>query len=146
MRDCYQALQVPPDAGYQTIDAAYWRLARESRALGEMAPQALAELNEAYEILGNHDSRQRYDASREEAVSRANAGQLPEPVPEAAPNGTADEPNPSLIDDAEFVDLVRTQVRQVRDRMRARAAGLEASDDPAAGSPIGRTFGRLPQS
>ncbi len=158
MLDCYQALQVPPDADHQTIDAAYWRLARESRALGEMAPQALAALNEAYEILGNHVLRQCYDASRaedtargsgpEEEVARSSDGapQPPEPASDAQPAAPADEPPPALSAEEVFVDLLQTQVRQVRERMRARAASLEAPEDPAAESPIGRAFGRLPHS
>ncbi|MEX1253851.1 MAG: J domain-containing protein [Dehalococcoidia bacterium] len=56
--DHYSALGVAPTAAYREIETAYWRLA--FAAPGER----VAELNEAYEVLGDEARRRAYDAQR----------------------------------------------------------------------------------
>ena len=56
--DHYRILGVAPTAAYREIEAAYWRLAFGA------SQERVAELNEAYEVLGHEASRQAYDAQR----------------------------------------------------------------------------------
>ena len=144
MRDYYQVLQVPVDAGHKAIDAAYWRLAHEARAIAETAPEALAELNEAYEILRTPLLRHQHDASREEAAQSeaARPAEPNTPVPHSAQAGP---PRSSVVGMPKFVDLLQLQVRQVRDRIRTHAESLEAPGDPLATSSMRRAFGHLRQ-
>jgi curved DNA-binding protein CbpA len=56
--DYYRVIGVAPNASFRDIEAAYWREAFEA------SPRRVAELNEAYEVLGNEDRRREYDARR----------------------------------------------------------------------------------
>jgi curved DNA-binding protein CbpA len=56
--DYYRVIGVAPNASFREIEAAYWR-----EAFGAQ-PKRVAELNEAYEVLGNEESRREYDAKR----------------------------------------------------------------------------------
>ncbi|MBI4571619.1 MAG: J domain-containing protein [Chloroflexi bacterium] len=57
--DHYEALGLPDNATFRTIEAAYWQLARRLQG------QALNRLNEAYEVLSSERRRQEYDARRQ---------------------------------------------------------------------------------
>lgn len=53
-KDAYELLDVSPDADGRTIEAAYWRRAKELKQLRQFKPEAAEELdrvNEAYELL-----------------------------------------------------------------------------------------------
>ena len=56
--DYYRVIGVAPNASFKEIEAAYWR-----EAFGA-SPKRVAELNEAYEVLGKEDRRSAYDAQR----------------------------------------------------------------------------------
>lgn len=64
-RDPYRILQVDPCAEHVVIQSAYRALARRYHPDGD-APDAdrMAELNRAYQLLRDPESRRRYDASR----------------------------------------------------------------------------------
>jgi curved DNA-binding protein CbpA len=59
--DHYGALGVAPTALFREIEAAYWRLAFRAPR------ERVAELNDAYEVLGDEARRRAYDAQRGEA-------------------------------------------------------------------------------
>lgn len=92
MKDYYVILGLDLDASPQSIKVAYRRLARElhpDRA-GHLSPEdlakasaAMAEVNEAYAVLGNVQRRHDYDAE----LRRFQAGLVQEvqPVPEVTP-------------------------------------------------------------
>jgi curved DNA-binding protein CbpA len=61
MPDHYRTLGVAPTALFREIEAAYWRLAFGA------ARERVAELNEAYEVLGDDVRRRAYDAQRGQA-------------------------------------------------------------------------------
>ncbi|MEX1253849.1 MAG: DnaJ domain-containing protein [Dehalococcoidia bacterium] len=56
--DYYRVIGVAPNASFKEIEAAYWRAAFGA------SPKRVAELNQAYEVLGNEDLRRTYDAKR----------------------------------------------------------------------------------
>lgn len=66
MRDPYDVLGVGRSASEAEIKRAYRKLAKEShpdrRAGDSKAPAKFAEINSAYEILGDKDKRQKFDA------------------------------------------------------------------------------------
>jgi curved DNA-binding protein CbpA len=55
--DYYALLGVPGDATFRDIEQAYWQAAKTRRDL-------LAQLNEAYEVLGDPNRRLAYDEQR----------------------------------------------------------------------------------
>ena len=62
-KDYYKILQVHPTAEQEVIKAAYDRLARKYHpdvSQEPFAPQRMAEINEAYEVLGNLNTRRQY--------------------------------------------------------------------------------------
>lgn len=64
MKDYYKILQVDPEAESDVITAAYRRLARKYHPDVYKEADATAkmqEINEAYEVLGDEEKRQRYD-------------------------------------------------------------------------------------
>ncbi len=67
-KDYYRVLQVSKDASQEDIKRAYRRLAREyhpdMRPGDKEAEEKLKEINEAYEVLGNPESRRAYDRAR----------------------------------------------------------------------------------
>jgi molecular chaperone DnaJ len=74
MRDYYEVLGVPPDAGADEIKRAYRQLARRYHPdiSGDEQAAAFREVTEAYEVLRDPESRRAYDAQRA-AVARAPA-------------------------------------------------------------------------
>lgn len=66
-KDYYAVLAVDPEAAHEMIQMAYWRLATEYGANVRRDPEAatrLRELNKAYEVLVNPESRACYDEIR----------------------------------------------------------------------------------
>ncbi|MCP4543704.1 MAG: DnaJ domain-containing protein [Chloroflexi bacterium] len=65
----YQILQVPIDASQEDINRAYRRLARQFHPdlhpleRREWAEEQMKQLNKAYEVLDDPDTRARYDAT-----------------------------------------------------------------------------------
>jgi len=85
-KDYYAVLAVDPKAAHEVIQMAYWRLATEYGTSVRLQPEAaskLRELNEAYEVLVNPESRVRYDEIRRgggrEAVAERRARPQPKP-------------------------------------------------------------------
>ncbi|MFC1977542.1 DnaJ domain-containing protein [Chloroflexota bacterium] len=63
-KDYYNILEQRPTANAQDIKSAYRRLARKyhpDRAEDSPAPDRMAEVNEAYEVLSHPDRRAKYD-------------------------------------------------------------------------------------
>jgi len=74
--DCYSVLEVPPDASTATIRAAYRRLAQEwhpdkNLLTGEAATLRMSEINLAWEILKDPDTRRMNDEARAFGAQRA---------------------------------------------------------------------------
>lgn len=71
--DYYTLLGVPADATFRAIEQAYWQAAKTRREL-------LAQLNEAYEVLGDPNRRLAYDeqqaASKDHTPTPPAAGPL----------------------------------------------------------------------
>lgn len=70
--DHYRTLRVSPLAGQKDIDAAFRKLAREYHPdvnAGPRAVEAMAELNLAYQTLGDPAQRREYDAARRSPAS-----------------------------------------------------------------------------
>lgn len=55
--DYYDLLGIAPDASLREVEQAYWEAAKTRR-------ESLAQLNEAYEVLGDAKRRTAYDAER----------------------------------------------------------------------------------
>ena len=141
--DHYQILEVSADADAKTIDAAYWRLARESATDTRLA---LADLNAAYELLGTPGLRQRYDAGR---LPQPRAKSILRPESKAPPQRLRALPvdphtaSQTPDDQRAYVDLLQLQVHQSRASLRARLASLPVSAEDAGRSPLQRIFGRV---
>lgn len=58
-QDYYNVLDVPPNAAFTAIEGAYWKKAFRA------ARMELDLLNEAYDVLGNGEKREAYDAERD---------------------------------------------------------------------------------
>ena len=160
--DHYQVLEVSADADAKTIDAAYWRLARES-ATGTRG--ALADLNAAYELLGSPALRQQYDAGRlpqprvistlrpqpkarkpEEPLAEASPLTRPSPRPVEPFQALPDDPHAAAQaqdDRRAYVDLLQLQVRESRASLRALLASVPVSAEDVGRSPLQRMFGRV---
>jgi hypothetical protein len=74
--DHYTALGVDPTADQDVIAAAFRALAKKyhpdtGTAAGTASPERFAEVQEAYEVLGNPERRVQYDADLLEATQRA---------------------------------------------------------------------------
>ena len=78
-KDYYRVLQVSKDATQEDIKRAYRRLAREyhpdMRPGDKDAEEKLKEINEAYEVLGNPESRREYDRTRTRVHIRRGSSQ-----------------------------------------------------------------------
>lgn len=110
-RDYYQQLGVPRTASQSEIRAAFRRLARQYHpdvATDKgAAEEKFKEINEAYEVLGNPESRRKYDAYRSRtwfqeepsaasgfASSTNGTAQAPPPSPNPQPSQNASNPKP----------------------------------------------------
>lgn len=158
-RDYYNVLGITPDANYEAIDAAYWFQVREARDRLALDPEALAALNDAYEVLRTPSLREKYDASRaleaSTAAQSAAALGLPRPVHHARPSGrrprlpwgrqAAEEQAAAT---AVIVGRLEREVHNERERMRADLeAELSTPDgDGTERSRLMRVFGHLQQS
>lgn len=157
--DHYQVLEVSDDADAKTIDAAYWRLARES-ARGTRG--ALADLNAAYELLGTPTLRHEYDTDRlpqpratsilrpeaktrtpKKRISEAPGSTRPHPQPSKPFQASPDTASPAADDQRAYIDLLQLQVRQSRASLRARLASVPELAEDAGRSPLQRIFGRV---
>ena len=74
--DHYTALGVDPTADQDVIAAAFRALAKKyhpdsGTAAGTASPERFAEVQEAYDVLGNPERRVQYDAELLEATQRA---------------------------------------------------------------------------
>lgn len=79
MKDYYEILGVPPSASESVIKEAYRRLAKLYHPDVSKHPEAeriFKEINEAYEVLGDNQSRANYDSPKVEFVVAPN----PEPI------------------------------------------------------------------
>src|SRR5262245_41269277 len=90
--DAYKTLQVDPEADEEVIRAAYRGLARKFHpdvAPGPEAAARMADINAAWELIGDPDARRRYDEARlgtsGRATSQATARAGPAPAKPAAP-------------------------------------------------------------
>lgn len=63
--DHYDVLGISPEADSAAIDQAYWRRVRQHRGLGAVNPEALDQLNQAYEVLATPRLRRQYDECRQ---------------------------------------------------------------------------------
>lgn len=75
-KDYYAILQVAPDADAKTIRKAYYAEARKyhpdtTEFDPEYATKRMAEINEAYQVLGDEDERRVYDMARQQPQSDA---------------------------------------------------------------------------
>jgi len=71
--DLYQVLQVAPDAEPEVIRAAYRALAQKHHPDAGGSHDRMAQLNHAWAVLSDPQSRRNYDRGRVVAVSRAAA-------------------------------------------------------------------------
>jgi hypothetical protein len=71
MIDYYRVLKMSPDADFATIKRAYRARALESHPDRGGSDQAMLEINEAFEILGNSELRRRYDEARRDETKEA---------------------------------------------------------------------------
>ena len=76
-RDPYQVLGVSPSASAAEIKSAYRSLVKQhhpdaSESLGD-DPERILEINAAWELLGDSEARQRFDAGRTQRSARATA-------------------------------------------------------------------------
>ena len=73
MRDYYEVLNVAEDASQSEIKSAYRKMAKkyhpDLNQGDEEAQEKFKEINEAYEVLGNEETRQRYDRFGPEGVN-----------------------------------------------------------------------------
>jgi curved DNA-binding protein CbpA len=92
MRDLYRVLQVDPAADPDVIAAAYRVLARKLHPdRGGHQAALMTELNAAYAVLRNRESRAQYDRDRRAGIQPGLAAQDPEGVPFSTPsNGRLD--------------------------------------------------------
>lgn len=79
--DYYSILELPPNATHEQIRAAYRRLSKkyhpDRHQMSELADLAEAQfklVQEAYKVLGNAESRRRYDQERSRAGTRGSSG------------------------------------------------------------------------
>jgi curved DNA-binding protein CbpA len=88
--DPYEILQVDPRADVEVVKAAYRVLARRHHPDTGGDPARMAELNEAWAIVGDRLRRARFDAGRRrarardaafEAMTRATAADTSDPMP-----------------------------------------------------------------
>jgi len=82
MKDYYAILNILPDADADVVKAAYKALIKKYhpdvfKGDQNVAHQASKDLNEAYEVLSDHERRKQYDAER--ASSGVDEGYMPEP-------------------------------------------------------------------
>ena len=78
----YAILRIRSDASREEVRTAYRRLAKQSHPDAGGNPEAFQTVQEAYEILSDPVSRQRYDAARRSRLPRAVAVEpLPRPEP-----------------------------------------------------------------
>lgn len=70
-KDYYRILEINPSASSEEIKSSYRRLARQHHpdvSKGSDSAEVLAKINEAYEVLGNPESRRSYDMERNSTV------------------------------------------------------------------------------
>ena len=73
-RDPYQVLGVSPSASAAEIKSAYRSLVKQhhpdaSESIGD-DPERILEINAAWELLGDSEARQRFDAGRSQRSAR----------------------------------------------------------------------------
>ena len=85
--DYYGVLGVPEDASRADVTRAYRRLARtwhpDARPVDPSAEERFREINDAYRVLGDAETRRSYDAGRRRPVRRGR----PIPVRRVDPSG-----------------------------------------------------------
>jgi curved DNA-binding protein CbpA len=99
--DPYRTLQVDPEADDEVVRAAYRGLARKYHpdvTPGAEAAARMADINAAWELIGDPDSRRRYDRSRQvktdvdptaAAASAPQSTAPPRPPEEVSPDWTS---------------------------------------------------------
>jgi curved DNA-binding protein CbpA len=87
MADHYAVLGVQPDADRAAIQAAYRMLARLHHPDFGGDGSRMAALNEAWSVLGRHETRLAYDATRGYRRSSGAAPAAPDATPPPAPTG-----------------------------------------------------------
>ena len=87
MADHYAVLGVSPDANRSAIQAAYRDLARRHHPDFGGDGSKMAALNEAWSVLGRHETRLAYDATRGYRRSSGAAPAAPDATPPPAPTG-----------------------------------------------------------
>jgi len=137
--DAYKTLQVDPEADEEVIRAAYRGLARKFHPDVTPGPEAaarMADINAAWELIGDPESRRRYDEER--------AGKRPAPPERPAPRAPrpAGPAAPAPPRPPEAVSSDWTSGRSTS------GGGYDASKRPAeglgaAGPPPGRPSGSV---
>jgi peptidylprolyl isomerase len=92
-KDYYAILGVSPDADPQTIEDAYERLAREVQPNADLEPtdpERMSDLDEAFDVLDDPESRAQYDRARNAPASES-AAAAPAWT-DTAPAATAEAP------------------------------------------------------
>jgi molecular chaperone DnaJ len=110
VRDYYEVLGVPSDAGAEEIRRAYRQLARRYHPdiSGDERGSAFVEAARAYEVLNDPQRRRRYDASRSrQSMSRPRADWLADEVAIDFPSVAAllDQMRDAFFGDSMLVNL-----------------------------------------
>lgn len=94
--DYYRVLQVDPSAEPEVIEAAYKALVKKYHPDRNRAPEAehrMAQINMAYDVLGDADKRRDYNLIRD-SMNRYNRTASTQEVPNVRPS-TPPRPHPS---------------------------------------------------
>jgi curved DNA-binding protein CbpA len=109
MPDCYEVLQVHPSADPDVVKAAYYKLATKyhpDKNAGAGAAQKMAELNQAWAVLGDPERRRQYDEYRSIHLKEAHGPRHTSPQPQAQPSPTVVYVQKPSSGDGDFAKLL----------------------------------------
>ena len=125
--DLYETLQVSPRADAEVIEAAYRVLARRYHPDRDPSPGAtarMARINQAWETLGQPDSRDRYDRERLTAHPQANGD---------APAGVGEGPALAFAPERLALALRRGESRTIAVAVQTDLPGIRVDAAVTAG-------------